>query len=242
MSRIAWLIAASSWAAPEKDAKAAARKDAEAAPGKDAEAGPKEGDPGVCANTAADASAASARNLMRTNLRLAGVIYTIGHSTRTLEEFVRILHAYEIRKLIDIRTVPRSATNPQFNRETLPPELSRAGIVYEHWPALGGLRKAHADSRNTGWKNASFRGYADYMQTEAFASAIDRLIAEAKETRACIMCAEAVPWRCHRNLVADALAARGIEAIHILNLDKSQLHRMTSFAKVSGRMITYPAL
>jgi uncharacterized protein (DUF488 family) len=173
-------------------------------------------------------------------------VYTIGHSTRPLEKFVQMLNAHAIGKLIDIRTVPRSAMNPQFNRESLPSELAKAGIRYEHLAELGGLRKARADSVNTGWKNASFRGYADYMQTPAFANAIGHLMSEAREERVCIMCAEAVPWRCHRNLVADALMARGIAVNHIVNASRShpdglRHHTMTAFARVRGEHVAYPA-
>jgi uncharacterized protein (DUF488 family) len=173
-------------------------------------------------------------------------IYTIGHSTRPLEEFARMLNAHAIGKLIDIRTVPRSATNPQFNRESLPTELAKQGIQYEHLAGLGGLRKARADSMNMAWKNTSFRGYADYMQTPAFANALEHLARAARDERVCVMCAEAVPWRCHRNLVADALVARGIPVEHLVNASKSypdglQRHTMTKFARVRGEHVTYPA-
>ena len=174
------------------------------------------------------------------------VIYTIGHSTRPLDEFIPMLQAHSISLLIDIRTVPRSARNPQFNRESLPGELAKARIQYEHLPALGGLRKPRPHSINTGWKNESFRGYADYMQTAEFASAIHRLVEEAgieavNDTHVCIMCAEAVPWRCHRSLVSDALLARGVRAIHIMSAKVAQPHRLTGFARVRGERVTYPA-
>jgi uncharacterized protein (DUF488 family) len=168
-------------------------------------------------------------------------IHTIGHSTRSLDELVKTLQAYRIQKLIDIRTVPRSAWNPQFNRESLPSALKAAGIEYSHMGALGGLRKARRDSINTAWKNLRFRGYADYMQTAEFAAGIDALLDTARTEAVCIMCAEAVPWRCHRNLVADALFARGIEALHILSVDKAQPHKLTSFAHVEGDRVLYPA-
>jgi uncharacterized protein (DUF488 family) len=173
-------------------------------------------------------------------------VYTIGHSTRPLEEFVSMLTAHAIDKLIDIRTVPRSAMNPQFNRESLPEDLAKAGIQYEHLAGLGGLRKTRPDSVNTGWKNASFRGYADYMQTPAFANALEQLIREARDERVCIMCAEAVPWRCHRNLVADALTAKGITVKHIMNASRAQpdgiqRHRLAKFARVREGHVTYPA-
>lgn len=173
------------------------------------------------------------------------VIYTIGHSTRPLDEFISMLQAHSISRLIDVRTVPRSARNPQFNRESLPEDLAKAKIQYEHLPALGGLRKPRPDSVNTGWKNESFRGYADYMQTPEFALAIEHLIHEASnaanDATVCIMCAEAVPWRCHRSLVSDALLARGIRAIHIMSAKASHPHKLTSFARVRGKRITYPA-
>ena len=169
------------------------------------------------------------------------VIHTIGHSTRPLGDFISMLRAHSISKLVDIRTVPRSARNPQFNRESLPRGLAEAEIRYEHLAALGGLRKPRANSINAGWKNESFRGYADYMQTPEFAAAIDVLIDEAKRENVCIMCAEAVPWRCHRSLVSDALTARGIRAIHIMSAKTAQPHKLTSFAKVLGQRVTYPA-
>jgi|SRR5579883_3289822 uncharacterized protein (DUF488 family) len=175
----------------------------------------------------------------------APVIYTIGHSTRSLDEFIAMLRAHSVSKLVDIRTVPRSARNPQFNRESLPRELAQAGIRYEHLAALGGLRKPRPNSVNTGWRNDSFRGYADYMQTPEFAAALDHLIDEAKDEvkheNICIMCAEAVPWRCHRSLVSDALAARGIRAVHIMNAKTAQPHKLTGFARVRGESVSYPA-
>ena len=169
------------------------------------------------------------------------VIYTIGHSTRPLDEFISMLQAHSISRLVDVRTVPRSARNPQFNRESLPEDLAKARIEYEHLPALGGLRKPRPGSVNGGWKNASFRGYADYMQTPEFARAIERLIAQANHVPVCIMCAEAVPWRCHRSLVSDALLARGIRAMHIMSAKVAQPHRLTNFARVRGDRVTYPA-
>jgi len=169
------------------------------------------------------------------------VIYTIGHSTRPLDEFISMLQAHSISRLIDVRTVPRSARNPQFSRESLPENLAKEGIQYEHFPALGGLRKPRPHSMNSGWKNESFRGYADYMQTPEFARAITSLINEGTHAKVCIMCAEAVPWRCHRSLVADALLARGIPAIHIMSVKAAQPHKLTSFARVRGERVTYPA-
>ena len=167
-------------------------------------------------------------------------IYTIGHSTRSFEEFVLILKTYGIEQLIDIRTVPRSRRNPQFNRESLPESLAQAAIKYHHMPGLGGLRHARPDSSNTAWRNASFRGYADYMQTQGFRENLEQLIELAAGKRTAIMCAEAVPWRCHRSLVADALLARGAEVIEILSETKARPHSMTPFARMHGAQVTYP--
>ncbi|HXA05234.1 MAG TPA: DUF488 domain-containing protein [Bryobacteraceae bacterium] len=169
-------------------------------------------------------------------------IFTIGHSTHPIEEFVRLLQAHSVEQLIDIRTVPRSRTNPQFNRDTLPNSLKAAGIGYLHMPALGGLRHPRVDSPNTAWRNASFRGYADYMQTAEFAAAIDRLVELGSQTQVAIMCAEAVPWRCHRSLVADALFARGIPVEDIMSAGRRQPHKLTPFAKVEQTRVWYPGL
>lgn len=136
---------------------------------------------------------------------------TIGHSTRSSKEFIRLLKAHRVQRLVDVRTVPRSRHNPQFNRTELSPALHSARLHYRYMPGLGGFRYARRDSINTGWHNASFRGFADYMQTPEFRTNLDELIELAKSERIAIMCAEAVPWRCHRSLIADALLARGIE-------------------------------
>ncbi len=168
------------------------------------------------------------------------VIYTIGHSTRSLDEFIKILKAYAIRVLADIRTVPRSRHNPQYEQATLSEALRDQKIAYVHLRALGGLRHARKDSINTAWKNASFRGYADYMQTEEFAAAVDELIALSEEKTTAIMCAEAVPWRCHRSLVGDALLARGIEVMDIMGETSAKPHKFTPWARVEGTRITYP--
>jgi uncharacterized protein (DUF488 family) len=167
-------------------------------------------------------------------------VSTIGHSTHPIEEFVRILQAHEIRRLVDVRTVPKSRHNPQFNKEALAVSLRAAGIDYRHLPGLGGLRHARKDSMNTGWRNASFRGYADYMQTAEFDENLKHLIELASETPTAIMCAEAVPWRCHRSLIGDALVARGIVVLEILGVGKSRPHAMTPFAHVDGLRVTYP--
>ncbi len=167
-------------------------------------------------------------------------IHTVGHSTRPIEEFVRILKAHGIAQLVDVRTIPKSRHNPQFNRETLSVSLKAAGIEYHHLPGLGGLRRAQPDSINTAWRNASFRGYADYMQTEAFGKNLEQLIELADGKPTAIMCAEAVPWRCHRSLVADALVARGIAVTEILSETKAQPHSMTPFARVEHERVSYP--
>lgn len=155
---------------------------------------------------------------------------TLGHSTRPLEEFALLLRENEVALLVDVRTVPRSRHNPQYNADALPAPLSAAGIAYRHLPELGGLRRSHKDSINQGWKNESFRGYADYMQTPEFAAAVSALIALGEERRTCLMCAEAVPWRCHRSLIADALSVRGLEVRHIMGPGKTQTHKLTPFA------------
>lgn len=165
--------------------------------------------------------------------------FTIGHSTRPLDEFLQILDAYAIQELVDVRTIPRSRHNPQFDKEALASAVSKQGIIYAHTPALGGLRKPKKDSINTGWKNASFRGYADYMQTPEFNEAVDALIGRLEDRRLCLMCAEAVPWRCHRSLIADALTVRGVKVTHILDLTHTRSHEMTTFAKVEGLGIVY---
>ncbi|HEX3628181.1 MAG TPA: DUF488 domain-containing protein [Verrucomicrobiae bacterium] len=166
----------------------------------------------------------------------------MGHSTRSIEEFIHLLQAHDVECLVDVRTIPRSRRYPHFNKETLPASLEKAGIGYEHMAALGGLRHAAADSINTGWRNASFRGYADYMQTPPFVEAVENLLRLAKRHRLALMCAEAVPWRCHRSLIADALVVRGIVVEDIMSLSRRQPHRLTPFAKVEGLRITYPAV
>jgi len=167
-------------------------------------------------------------------------IFTIGHSTRTLEEFIAILKARNIETLVDVRTIPRSRHNPQFNKESLPKELKKAGIGYVPISGLGGLRKAEKDSLNSGWRNASFRGFADYMQTKEFEQNLKELINLGKKERLALMCAEALPCRCHRSLISDALLVRGVPAEHIYSATNSKPHTLTSFAKVKGTRITYP--
>jgi uncharacterized protein (DUF488 family) len=167
-------------------------------------------------------------------------VLTIGHSTRPLDEFIAILQTHQVTRLIDVRTVPRSRHNPQFNKEALPDALRAAGIGYEHMAGLGGLRHTRADSPNTGWRNASFRGYADYMQTDEFEKNLRALVERAREDRLALMCAEAVPWRCHRWLIADALSVRSIPVEHILSGARTQPHTLTQWAHVEGYRITYP--
>jgi uncharacterized protein (DUF488 family) len=170
----------------------------------------------------------------------AGTVFTVGHSTLPIERFVAVLAAFRLERLADVRTVPRSRRNPQFNADALAASLRAARIDYVPLAELGGLRKPRADSPNTGWRNASFRGYADYMQTEAFAAGLARLIELSRERRTAIMCAEAVPWRCHRSLVADALLARAIPVVEILSETSYREHALTSFARVAGTAVTYP--
>ena len=165
---------------------------------------------------------------------------TIGHSTRPLEEFIGLLQANGVKVLVDIRTIPRSRRNPQFNTESLPASLAEKGIDYWPLPGLGGLRRARRDSPNTGWRNLSFRGYADYMQTPEFVSGLGDLIALAGQTTVAVMCAEAVPWRCHRWLVADALLVRGITVEHIMGPGPRRLHHLTQWARVKDGRISYP--
>jgi len=169
------------------------------------------------------------------------LIRTIGHSTRALDAFVALLRAHRVARLVDVRTIPRSRRHPQFNRENLADDLGTAGIAYAHMAGLGGLRRPRADSINTGWRNAGFRGYADYMQTPEFEAALERLVALARGERVAIMCAEAVPWRCHRSLIADALTARDVRVEHILAVDRAEPHRLTAFARIEAGGVTYPA-
>jgi len=166
---------------------------------------------------------------------------TIGHSTRPSTEFIHLLKAHQVQRLVDIRTVPRSRHNPQFNRSQLSPALHSARLHYRYMPGLGGFRPARRDSVNTGWRNASFRGFADYMQTTEFDNNLDDLIELAESERVAIMCAEAVPWRCHRSLIADALLAQGIEVQEITSAIRTQLHTLTPWGKVNGTQVTYPA-
>lgn len=169
------------------------------------------------------------------------IVLTIGHSTRTREAFIALLQAHGATRVVDVRTVPRSRHNPQFNKTSLPDALKKAGLGYVHLPGLGGLRHARRDSINVGWRNASFRGYADYMQTPEFEESLDELVPLANQEQIVLMCAEAVPWRCHRSLIADALLVRGIRTEDIMSLTRRQVHTLTPFARIRGITITYPA-
>ncbi len=170
----------------------------------------------------------------------AAPILTVGHSNRPLEEFLGLLKAHGVTLVVDVRKMPRSRHNPQFNRDTLPDVLRQAGIGYVDLPGLGGLRRRRPDSPNAGWKNASFQGYADHMLTPEFEQGLQELMERAQGERAVLLCAEAVPWRCHRSLIADALTVRGIPVEHILSVKRSQRHVLKPWAHVEGTRITYP--
>jgi uncharacterized protein (DUF488 family) len=167
-------------------------------------------------------------------------VWTIGHSTRPIETFMSLLLAHAIRQVVDVRAFPYSPRYPQFHTAALSASLQQAGLAYRHVPSLGGRRKSRPDSVNQGWRNASFRGYADYMQTEAFQEGLSELMALAATGSTVILCAEAVPWRCHRSLIADALTCRGCEVRHIMTVTKADRHRLTSFATVDHGVLTYP--
>jgi uncharacterized protein (DUF488 family) len=167
-------------------------------------------------------------------------IFTIGHSTRPVAEFIELLQSNGVEQLLDIRTIPKSRHNPQFNSDALAASLRAAHIRYVHMKELGGLRHARKDSINLGWRNASFRGYADYMQTDEFEAALNRAIELATARPTALMCAEAVPWRCHRSLVADALVVRGVRVLEIVSAARPKEYALTPFASVLGTRITYP--
>jgi uncharacterized protein (DUF488 family) len=173
--------------------------------------------------------------------RSSPIIFTVGHSTRSFEELVELLRAHGIERLVDVRTIPRSRHNPQFNRDALGRALRCRRIGYQHIKALGGLRPARPDSINAGWRNASFRGFADYMQTPTFSEGLGRLLELAKQKPTAIMCAEAVPWRCHRSLIADALTARGYEVRDIMSATSARPHVLNPMARVHDQQVTYPA-
>lgn len=167
-------------------------------------------------------------------------IFTIGHSTRSLDDFIVLLREHGIKQLIDIRTIPKSRHNPQFNQADLRHALKNKRIGYRHMKGLGGLRHAHKDSINMAWKNASFRGFADYMQTDAFNENLEKLMGHARKKQIAIMCAEAVPWRCHRSLIGDALQVHGFDVENIISHTKTESHTITPWAKVRGTKIWYP--
>jgi uncharacterized protein (DUF488 family) len=169
-----------------------------------------------------------------------GCVFTLGHSTRPIDEFIGLLNAHQITQLIDVRTVPRSRHNPQFETQALAKSLAGAGIGYALAPGLGGFRRTSPESPNGAWRNLSFRGYADYMLTPDFNESVVAVIELMKTDRVALMCAEAVPWRCHRSLIADALFVRGHVACEISSATRLQPHRLTPFAKVEGERITYP--
>lgn len=170
------------------------------------------------------------------------MIYTIGHSTRTADAFAALLRTPGIAQLADIRTVPYSRRHPQFGREALDAHLRAAGIAYRHMAALGGLRKPQPNSVNTAWQHPGFRGYADYMQTNAFATAVDELLTFAQHGCTAVMCSESVWWRCHRRLLADALLVRGVPVLHILGAAEPKPHDLSEFARTDAGSLTYPGL
>jgi uncharacterized protein (DUF488 family) len=166
---------------------------------------------------------------------------TIGHSTRPVAEFIRLLKAHDVKRLVDVRTIPRSRHNPQFNRDRLSAALHSAWLHYRYMPGLGGFRHTRPDSLNTGWQNASFRGFADYMQTSEFERNLHVLIELAKREQIAVMCAEALPWRCHRSLISDALLARGVDAREIASATRTRIHTLTPWGQVNGTQVTYPS-
>lgn len=169
------------------------------------------------------------------------MVYTIGHSTREFPEFLQLLESQSIRRLVDVRRYPASRRHPQYARAALEQALAAAGIAYTHEVDLGGRRQPRPDSPNTGWRSESFRGYADYMDSDAFRAALDRLITLSGQSSTSVMCAEAVPWRCHRQLIADALVARGYEVRHIVSAERADTHRLTPFARIeSDGRVRYP--
>lgn len=168
-------------------------------------------------------------------------VFTVGHSTRSLDEFLQLLKHYSINELIDIRTIPKSRHNPQFNEHEFAHFLRSHHIGYRHQKNLGGLRHPHKDSVNTAWKNSSFRGFADYMQTEEFQKGLETLIKIAHEKNVVVMCAEALPWRCHRSLIGDALVLHEIDVEDIFSMTLCKPHKLTPWAVVHKKTITYPA-
>jgi len=178
---------------------------------------------------------------MGENARSKATVFTVGHSTLPLQRFLEIFEAHGIELVADVRTVPRSRHNPQFDREVLPGSLRQEGIDYVHLSGLGGFRKPTGEATNDGWRNSAFRGYADYMQTAAFEQELAGMIELATDRTAALMCSEALPWRCHRSLIADALSTRGHSVVHLMGGGGVHPHRLTSFAVVDGERLTYPA-
>jgi len=168
------------------------------------------------------------------------LILTIRHSTRALGDFLDILRAHSVKRVVDVRAIPRSRHNPQFNQESLYERLKEAATDYVILNQLGGLRHSKADSPNMGWRNSSFRGFADYMQTQEFAKGIDQLVGLAQDRQVAIMCAEVLPWRCHRWLIADALLVREVQVEHIMTIKTRSRHTLTKWAHIEGTQITYP--
>jgi uncharacterized protein (DUF488 family) len=166
-------------------------------------------------------------------------IWTVGHSTRTIDEFIALLKNYDIEGIVDVRSIPRSRNNPQFNKDNLEKVMPDAGIEYVHEKELGGLRHPSKTSINTGWKNKSFQGYADYMRTSAFSHALNKLIMYAQQKRVAIMCAEILPWRCHRSLISDALIIKGFKVVEIFEIEKFRLHKLTPFATIEDERLIY---
>jgi len=166
-------------------------------------------------------------------------LYTIGHSNRTIDRFVDLLNAHGVKKIVDVRTIPKSHHNPQFNQNEIRKSLTSAKIRYEHLKALGGLRHTRKDSINLGWKNASFRGFADYMQTKEFERGLVRLKRIAQKQTTAIMCAEAVPWRCHRSLIADVLTLQKWQILHIQSKKTAYPHEVTPFLKIQAGKLVY---
>ena len=169
-------------------------------------------------------------------------LLTIGHSTRPIDEFIQLLKDHGVKEIVDVRSIPKSRHCPQFNSEPFEESLWKAGIGYTHIEKLGGLRHSRKDSVNLGWRNASFRGFADYMATPEFSEGLDELTRIARMRRVAIMCAEAVPWRCHRSLIADAMSGKGWEVRDILSSNAPTEHRLTPFLRVVDGQLTYPGL
>ncbi len=168
-------------------------------------------------------------------------LLTIGHSTRSIDEFIELLKEHGVKEIVDVRSVPKSRHCPQFNSDSLRESLQKAGIRYTHIEKLGGFRHSGKDSINLGWRNASFRGYADYMATPEFSEGLDALIRIARSRKSAIMCAEAVPWRCHRSMIADAMTEKGFAVRDILSAKAPSPHRLTPFLKLVNGQLTYPA-